>query len=307
MATVAVTRRLPMPAIDRLQLDHSVRLHEGDLPPTRSELFDMLVGADAVISLLTDRIDDEAMAAATRLRVVANYAVGYDNIDLTAARARGIAVGNTPDVLTAATADMAMALMLATSRRLPEAQRYVIDGMWRTWEPLGHLGLELDGAHLVIVGAGRIGRAVARRAKGFGIRVEGIDRAPRSDLLRTLANADIVSLHCPLTDETLHVIDAEALACMKPTSILINTARGPLVDHIALAMALDEGELAAAGLDVTDPEPLEPQHPLLRHPGVIITPHIASATQITRLKMANMAVDNVLAGLHGQPLPYGVV
>jgi glyoxylate reductase len=208
----------------------------------------------------------------------------------------------TPDVLTEATADLAFALILAAARRLPEAERAVRDGAWRTWEPAGWLGLELHGATLAVIGAGRIGRAVARRAEGFGMRVIAVRSG--DPLAPALQQADVISLHTPLTPATHRLIDAGALARMKPGAILVNTARGGIVDQDALLAALRDGRIGAAALDVTDPEPLPPDHPLLAAPNVLVVPHIGSATHATRERMAAMAVENIEAGLEGRPLPH---
>jgi lactate dehydrogenase-like 2-hydroxyacid dehydrogenase len=254
------------------------------------------------------------------LRAISNYAVGYDNIDVDAAAARGIAVGNTPDVLTEATADLTFALLLAAARKLPEAMSAVAQGDWVTWEPGRYLGAAVQGSVLGIVGMGRIGRAVARRALGFdmtvlyaGGRLDPAD-APASasasasavPLDELLAESDFVSLHCPLTPATYHLIDADALAQMRPTAILINTARGPIVDQTALTQALLSGQIAGAALDVTDPEPPVPQDPLLSAPNLLVVPHIGSATRPARERMAELAVENLLAGLDGRPMPHQV-
>ena len=303
MARVFVTRALPGDALERLAAaGHEVRVHPGDLPPTRDELLAGLADADGLLSLLTDRIDAAALGAAPALRAIANYAVGCDNIDLAAADARGIPVGATPGVLTDATADLTLALILAAARRLPEAQAAVLGGDWRTWEPRGWLGLELRGARLAVVGFGRIGRAVAERAEAFGMVVEPVGRA--DDLHAALGRADVVSVHTPLTPATRHLIDARALAAMRPTAILVNTARGAIVDQVALAAALRAGALGAAALDVTDPEPLPAGDPLLQAPNLIVLPHVGSATVATRERMTAMAVDNLLAALAGEQMPH---
>jgi len=302
MARCFVTRTLPFPALDRLRSEHEVTVFPGPLPPTPDELRDNLENAEGLLCLLTDRIDEPTLNAAPRLRVISNYAVGADNIDLQAAAARGIPVGVTPDVLTDATADLTLALILAAARNLTEAARAVRDGGWRTWEPAGWLGLELRGARLTIIGPGRIGLAVGARARAFGMDVDLVGR--RDDVLTKLAGADVVSLHAPLTPQTRHLIDAQALEAMKPTAILVNTARGALVDTDALAQALHTHTIAAAALDVTDPEPLPPDHPLLQAPNLLVVPHIGSATHAARERMADLAVDNLLAGLAGEPLPH---
>jgi len=302
MARVFVTRQLPGTALERLAAEHEVEVWPGDMPPPPQELRARVAGADGLLSLLTDHIDAELLAAAPKLRAIANYAIGFDNVDVEAVRARGIPVGVTPDVLTDATADLAWALLLAAARRLVEARQDVLDGKWRTWEPQGWLGADVHGATLAVIGAGRIGRAVAQRATGFEMEVVMVDLG--DDLHAALRRPDFVSLHAPLTPETRHLIDAAALAVMKPTAILVNTARGPIVDQVALAAALREGRLAAAALDVTDPEPLPPDDPLLEAPNLIVVPHIASATRTARAAMADRAVDNLRAALAGEPMPY---
>jgi glyoxylate reductase len=236
------------------------------------------------------------------LRAIANYAVGSDNIDLAAAAARGIPVGVTPDVLTDATADLAFALLLAVARRLPEAAAAVRAGGWRVWGPDSWLGLELAGATLLVVGAGRIGQAVGHRAEAFGMDV--VYARHGDDVHALLHSADAVSLHVPLTTETRHLIDERALRAMRPHAVLVNTARGAVVDQAALRRALHEGWIAGAGLDVTDPEPLPPDDPLLGAPNLLVLPHIGSATTVARERMADRAVENLLAALDGQPMPY---
>jgi glyoxylate reductase len=302
MARCVVTRRLPGTALDRLAEDHEVEVWPGDMPPRRRELEGLVRDAEGLLCMLTDRIDAGLVDAAPRLRAIANYAVGSDNIDLSAATARGIQVGVTPDVLTDATADLAFALILAAARRLVDGHEDVRAGRWRTWDPRGWLGRDVHGATLAVVGPGRIGRAVARRAEGFDMRVLSAGRD--DDLHAVLAQADVVSLHAPLTEQTRHLIDAAALAAMKPTAILVNTARGGLVDQRALKAALDAGALGAAALDVTDPEPLPPDDPLLAAPRLIVVPHIGSATHRTRERMADLAVDNLLAALGGRRMPH---
>jgi glyoxylate reductase len=305
MARVFVTRALPGPGLDRLRAaGHEVDVWPEPLPPSPAELAQHTAGVQGLLCLLVDRIDEAFLTApaAAELKVIANYAVGSDNVDLTAAARRGIQVGTTPDVLTDATADLAFALLLAAARNLPTARRAVLDGDWHTWEPQGWLGRDVHGATLLIFGPGRIGQAVARRARGFDMRVLMIGR--HDDQHQALAQADFVSLHAPLTAATRHVIDAAALAAMRPTAILVNTARGGLVDQQALAQALQTKRLAAAALDVTDPEPLPPDHPLLNAPNLLALPHIGSATHATRARMTDMAVDNLLAGLDDRPLPH---
>ncbi len=306
MARCFVTRQLPGPALGRLAEVHEVDVWPGRLPPPPDELRRHVADAEGLLSMLTDRVDAALIDAAPRLRAIANYAVGYDNIDVEAAAARGIAVGNTPDVLTDATADLAFALLLAAARRLPAAAASIPAGEWVTWEPAAFLGFDVHGATLGIVGRGRIGDAVARRAAGFDMEVLVHSRSSGLALEELLERSDFVSLHCPLTPETRHLIDAAALARMKPTAILINTARGPIVDAAALTAALHAGTIAGAGLDVTDPEPLPADDPLLGAPNVIVVPHIGSATHTARERMAEMAVDNLLAALDGRPMPHAV-
>jgi len=305
VARCLVTRALPGPALERLRADHEVSVWPGARPPTPVELAAEAAGAHGLLTMLTDRVDTALLDACPHLRAVANYAVGYDNIDLEATRARGIAVGNTPDVLTEATADLAFALLLAAARGLPAAQASVLAGQWQTWEPAAYLGRDVHGATLGIVGMGRIGRAVAARAAGFDMEVIHTGRGGVT-FLALLARSDFISLHCPLTPETHHLIDEAALIEMKPTAILVNTARGPIVDPVALREALRAGEIAGAALDVTDPEPLGADDPLLTAPNLIVVPHIGSATVATRQTMAELAVDNLLAALAGDPMPHGV-
>ncbi|HEX3833431.1 MAG TPA: D-glycerate dehydrogenase, partial [Solirubrobacteraceae bacterium] len=262
--------------------------------------------ADGLLSMLTDRVDAELIEGSPRLRAIANYAVGYDNVDVAAAASRGIPVGNTPDVLTDATADLAFALLLSAARNLPQAAASIPAGEWVTWEPGSHLGYDVHGATLGIVGGGRIGEAVARRAAGFDMEVLVHSRRSGVSLDELLRRSDFVSLHCPLTPATRHLINAATLAKMKPTAILVNTARGPIVDQAALATALHEGTIAGAALDVTDPEPLPADDMLLAAPNLTVVPHIGSATHSAREKMADLAVDNLLAALDGRPMPHAV-
>ena len=320
MARCFVTRVLPGPALDRLRFRHEVEVWPERLPPPYEELAARAADADGLLTLLTDRVDAALIEHCRVLRAISNYAVGYDNIDVDAAAARGIAVGNTPDVLTEATADLTFALLLAAARKLPEAIAAVAKGDWVTWEPGRYLGAAVQGSVLGIVGMGRIGRAVARRALGFDMTVlyagGSLDAAdaPASasasasavPLDALLAESDFVSLHCPLTPSTHHLIDADALARMRPTAILINTARGPIVDQMALTQALLSGQIAGAALDVTDPEPPAPHDPLLSAPNLLVVPHIGSATRAARERMAELAVENLLAGLDGRPMPHQV-
>ena len=304
MARVFVTRALPGAGLDPLRAEHEVDVWEGAEPLSPEELRARAARAEGLLTMLTDRVDGALLEAASGLRVVANYAVGSDNIDLEAAREGGVAVGVTPDVLTDATADLAWALLLAAARRLPEGIDAVRAGRWTTWEPQGWLGQSVAGATLGLVGYGRIGRAVARRSAGFGMRVLVAGRGDDAALDRVLREADFVSLHCPLTPATRHLIDAEALGRMKPTAILVNTARGPVVDTEALTAALHDGTIGGAALDVTDPEPLPADHPLLGAPNLLVLPHVGSATHAARERMVAMAADNLSAGLAGRPLPH---
>jgi lactate dehydrogenase-like 2-hydroxyacid dehydrogenase len=301
MARCFVTRRIPGPALDRLIEAHDVHVWPHRLPPTPDELRENVAEVEGLLSLLTDTVDERLLDAAPQLRAISNYAVGTDNVDLDAATRRGIPVGNTPDVLTDATADLAFALLLALARRLPEGERDVREGQWVTFEPDRNLGAEVSGATLGIVGFGRIGRAVARRAEGFGMDILHTGETPLEELLE---RSDFVTLHCPLTPETRHLIDRDALERMKPTALLVNTARGPIVDPAALERALHERAIAGAALDVTDPEPLPPDHPLLEAPNLLVVPHVGSATVRTRHKMTELAVDNLLAALAGEPMPH---
>jgi glyoxylate reductase len=306
MARVFVTRELPGPALERLRAAHEVEVWPERLPPTPQQLRAHAADADALLTLLTDRIDAELIEAAPRLQAVANYAVGYDNIDLAAAGARGIRVGNTPDVLTDATADLTFALLLAAARKLPQAADAVRGGDWLTWEPGRYLGADVHGATLGIIGMGRIGSAVARRAEGFDMTVIHNGRVGGLPLAELLEQADFVSLHCPLTPQTHHLIDAAALTRMRSSAILINTSRGPVVDQTALRQVLIDGTIAGAALDVTDPEPLPNDDPLFDAPNLIVVPHIGSDTGTARERMAEIAVENLLAALAGQPMPHPV-
>ena len=305
MARCFVTRSLPGTAVDRLAATHDVEVWPDRLPPSPDVLRDRLAaGVEGLLCMLTDPIDRETIAAAPTLRAISTYAVGTDNIDLAAATERGIPVGHTPDVLTDTSADLALALMLAVMRRIPAADAEVRAGEWLTWEPARLLGHDLHRATVGIVGLGRIGRAVKRRAEGFGARVVHSGRADGMAVDELLEAADVVTLHCPLTDQTRGLIDAAALRRMGPTSYLVNTARGPVVDTDALGRALHEGWIAGAALDVTDPEPLPPDHPLLSAPNLVVAPHLGSASHETRAEMSEVAVDNLLAGLAGEPLPH---
>ena len=304
MARIFVTRSLPGRALERLADAHETDVWPDRLPPPRPALEERALSAEGLLSLLTDPIDAELVAACRELRAISNYAVGVDNVDLAAATARGIPVGNTPGVLTDSTADLALALMLGIARRLVEGDEFVQAGEWVTWEPGLLLGHDLHGATVGIIGFGRIGQAVARRLDGFGCEILHTSRSGGVELGELLARSDFVTLHCPLTAETRGLIGAEALRRMKPSAYLVNTARGPIVDSEALRGALEQGEIAGAALDVTEPEPLPADHPLLGAPNLVVIPHLGSATHATRERMADMAVDNLLAGLAGERMPY---
>jgi lactate dehydrogenase-like 2-hydroxyacid dehydrogenase len=313
---VFVARVIPEEGLDAVRAACEVDLWEDELPPPRDELLRRVAGCDGVLTLLTDRVDDAFLdAAGPGLKVVSNYAVGYDNVDVAACVRRGIAVGNTPGVLTETTADLAWALLMAAARRLPEGDRYVRGGHWRTWGPMLLLGPDVHGATIGIVGFGRIGQAVARRAQGFGMEVLyhdvtelpddvtgplGATWVPMDELL---ARSDFVTLHVNLTPATRHLINPATLALMKSTAVLVNTSRGPVVDQAALADALERRVIWAAALDVTDPEPIPMDSPLVGRDDCLIVPHIASATRATRGKMAAMAAANLVAGVRGEPLP----
>jgi glyoxylate reductase len=311
---IFVSRAIPEKGFEIIRDFCDVDLWPNELPPARDELLQHVRGVDGLLSLLTDKIDGEVMdEAGPQLKVISNLAVGFDNIDVNAATARKIAVGNTPDVLTDATADFAFALMMAVARRIPEAERYVHEGKWKTWGPMTLLGVDLKGATLGLIGFGRIGQAMARRATGFDLRVIYYDpsetkseadvKARRVDFETLLKESDFISLHTPLTPDTHHLIDSETLSKMKPNAILVNTSRGPVVDMEALYEALKEKHIFGAGLDVTEPEPLPLGSPLLTLDNIVIVPHIASASKATRDKMSLMAAQNLIAGLKGEWLP----
>lgn len=314
---VFVTRRLPESGLQRLRQTTDCVIWPDSLPPSRDQLLQGVRGCQGIVSLLSDNIDAAVFdAAGPSLKVVSNYAVGVNNIDLAEAARRSIAVGNTPDVLTDATADIAVALLLAAARHLQPAADSVRQGHWETWEPTGWLGADLAGKTLGIVGMGRIGIAVAQRlAGGWGMNVIYCSRSDKSfpptsvlhnarrvELEELFRDSDFISLHTDLSEQTRGLVNRQRLSLVKPTAVLVNTARGGVIDQDALADALQSGQLLAAGLDVTDPEPLPPEHPLANLPNCIVLPHIGSATVDTRDQMATICVDNLLAGLAGQPL-----
>jgi len=318
MGRVFVTRLVPGRALDLLRAaGHEVDLWSGELPPPPAVLRERVEAADAVLALLTDRIDGDFLAGCSRLRVVANMAVGYDNIDPAVAAEAGVWVTNTPGVLAETTADFAFALLLDVARHVTAAARAAREGRWKTWSPTGFLGPDVHGATLGIVGLGEIGRAMARRAQGFSMRVlyagrpgrVAEDEPPgvfRVELDQLLGASDFVSLHVPLTGETRHLVGARELALMRQAGILVNTSRGGVVDQAALVDALAAGRVGGAGLDVADPEPLPPDHPLYGFDNVVITPHIASASVVTRSRMAEMAAANIIAALAGEAPPNAV-
>lgn len=317
---VFVTRELPGSGFAELRNDPAFDLDVWpiDFPPSREDLLKHVKGVDGLVCLITDTIDNTVLdAAGDQLRVVSQMAVGVDNVDVAACAARGIPVGNTPGVLTDTTADMAWALILTSARRVVEAAEYVKHGEWKTWTPTQMAGVDVYGSTLGVIGFGAIGQAIARRAQGFGMRVLCWNRSPRPEEAaavgaeqcefdEVLRQSDFVCVSIALTDDTRDLIDSRAFELMKPGAILVNTARGPIVDEAALANALQAGEIAGAGLDVTAVEPLSMDSPLLTMDNVVVLPHIGSASMATRGKMADMAVANLRAGLAGEPLPNSV-
>jgi glyoxylate reductase len=308
LPSVLLTRRVPSSVLSRLEAECQLDLYAGRTAISREELLARVEGKQALICLLTDRIDAEVLDAGRDLRIVANIAVGYNNIDVDMCRTRGIVVTNTPDVLTNACADFTWALILGITRRLGEAERQLRRGEWTGWALDHMLGTELRGKRLGLIGVGRIGRAVADKASAFGMHVAYSSRRPVADIAadaaylpldQLLATSDVISLHCPLTPETRHLIDQKAFVKMKRTAYLINTSRGPVIDEAALAWALKQRLIAGAALDVYEKEP-EVHPDLLALENVMLIPHIASATTETRTAMANLAVSNVLNVLGGQ-------
>jgi len=306
-----VTRELPGDPTPRLRDVADVDVWPHAEPPAHDELVQRVAGADALLTMLTDPIDADVLDAGKRLRIVAQMAVGYDNVDVAAATERGILVTNTPGVLTETTADLAFALLLAAARRVVEGDRLTRTGGWKSWHPSFLLGQDVHGATLGIVGLGQIGLAVARRARGFDMRILYHDRTRHSqaeadlgleyaELDRLLCESDFVSLHVPLSPETRHLIGGRELSLMKPTAVLVNAARGAVVDQRALYAALKERRIAAAGLDVAEVEPVPGDDPLLTLDNVVITPHVGSASVATRAKMAEMAVESIHQALRGE-------
>lgn len=315
---VYVTRRIPKIGIDVLNEVADVEIWPNPLPPPRDVLEAKVAENDGLLALLTDKIDDSLLEKGKRLRVISNMAVGYNNIDVPAATRRGIPIGNTPGVLTEATADLTVALILAAARRVVEGHLFAVSGAWKTWDPLGHLGQDLAGRTLGVVGLGKIGAAVARRLHfGWGMKILYTARSRKEDAEKELdarqvsfdellGESDVVVVQTDLNPSTTHLFNKSAFKKMKPTAIFINTARGPVHQQADLIDALKSGEIFAAGLDVTDPEPPAPDDPLLAVPNLVLTPHIASATIETRDRMAEIAARNIVAGLSGKPLPHCV-
>jgi glyoxylate reductase len=312
---VFASRRIPDEGLNAIQAVCDVDLWPNQLPPPYDVLCDRVKNCDGLVSLLTDRIDSSLLDAAPRLKVVSNFAVGFNNVDVPACTARGVCVGNTPGVLTDATADTAVTLMLAAARRVGESAADAKAGRWLTWEPLGWLGQDLAGRTLGIVGMGRIGFAAAKRLhNGWGMKVLYTEQVPRPEadkelgakrveLDELLRESDFISVHVDLNPSTKGMFGAAQFKKMKRTAVFVNTARGPLVDQVALAEALRSGTIFAAGLDVTEPEPLPSDHELFKLPNCVIVPHIASATVATRNAMARLCANNLLAGVKGEALP----
>jgi glyoxylate reductase len=316
MSTVFVTHRLPGQRFQALAAESDVTVWMGPGLLSREALLDEMAEAEGLLCLLTDRVDAAVLDAAPMLRFIASMSVGVDHIDVTAATARGIPVGHTPGVLAETTADACFALLLAAARRVAEGDRFIRAGHWRSenpWSPDFFVGKDVAGATLGIIGLGEIGQAVARRAAGFGMRILGWNRSERDipgieqiDLETLLRESDFVSINVALAEETRHLLDRDRLALMKHDAVLVNTARGGIVDEDALFEALAQGRLAAAGLDVFEREPVAGAHPLLSLANVVATPHIGSATLSTRARMADMAVENLLAAFSGRRMPHCV-
>ena len=312
---VWITRQIHPAAVDQLKQVADVEIWPEEFPPAKNVLIEKIGAFDGMISMLNDPLDAEVLEAASRLKVISQMAVGFDNIDVKAATRLGIAVGHTPGVLTETSADFAWALLMDAARRVSEADRQVHDGIWKPWGPDVLTGVDVYGATLGLIGMGRIGKAVAKRAKGFNMRVLYHNRSRDNDaenelgveyvsLETLLQTSDFVSLHLNYSPEAYHLINESKLALMKPDAILINTARGAVIDADALYNALINKQIAGAALDVFNPEPIPTDHPLLTLPNVVITPHIASASKKTRIEMAYISVENATLGLQGKPLKY---
>ena len=310
---VFVSRNIPVKGLNLVRDFCDADVWQDELPPSPEVVLEKVRGVDGLLSSLTERVDEAVMEAAPKLKVISNFAVGVDNIDVTGATRRKIPVGNTPEVLTDATADMAFALLLSAARRIVEAEYFVKAGKWKTWGTPSLLGMDLAGATLGIIGFGRIGQAVAKRAAGFDLRIIYHDPAGKPafgalsvDLDTLFHESDFISMHVPLTPETRHMINAETLRKMKSNTILVNTSRGPVVDHQALYEALKANQIFAAALDVTEPEPLPKDDPLLGLSNCIVVPHLGSSSKQTRDQMAVLAAENLIAGLKGGRLPHCV-
>lgn len=311
---VFVSRIIPDEGLNLVLQACDAEVWQHELPPPREILLERIQDKVGLLSLLTDKVDAELMDLNPQLRVVSNYAVGFDNIDIPAATRRGLPVGNTPGVLTDTTADFAFTLMMSAARRVVEGSEYVQSGKWKTWGPKLLTGVDIHGATLGLIGFGRIGAAMAKRASGFDMRVLYYDQYRREDLEKSmgviyadmdtlLRESDFVSIHTDLNATTRHMFNPDAFSKMKSSAILINSARGPIIDHAALYDALSSGKIRAAAVDVTEPEPINPDSPLLTLPNYLVVPHIASATIATRGKMAEMAANNLIAGVNGERLP----
>lgn len=308
---VFVARLIPEKALQIIHDNCDAEVWDGELPPPYEVIRERAAQADGLLTLFTDQVDDELLSHALRLQVVSNMAVGYDNVDVEAATRHGVLVTNTPGVLTETTADLAFALLMATARRVVEGDRHTRHGKWKTWGPMILLGQDVHGATLGLIGLGRIGWEMAKRARGFSMRVLYYDVHRRPELERegelefaefdtVLQEADFVSIHTPLNEETYHLVGAREFGLMKPTAVFVNSSRGPLVDQAALYDALSTGKIFAAGIDVTDPEPVAGDDPLLQLDNLVITPHIASASVATRTRMAVLAAENLVAALYGE-------
>jgi glyoxylate reductase len=313
---VFVSRIIAEKALEKLSSEADIEVWQDELPPPYEVLTEKVRDAEGLLSLLTDKVDATLMDAAPKLKVVSNLAVGYDNIDVLEATRRGIPVSNTPEVLTNTTADLAFTLLVSAARRVVEADKFTRAGKWKTWGPALMLGQDIHHATLGIIGLGRIGKEIAKRGRGFDMTVIYYDEYPApaeiekelglrrvSTLDELLTEADFVTIHVPLTEKTRHLIGEKEFEKMKPTAVLVNSSRGPVVDQKALYNALKSGRIFSAGLDVTEVEPIPSDDPLLTLDNVIILPHIASGSVVTREKMALMAADNIIAGLRGKPLP----
>jgi glyoxylate reductase len=313
---VFITRKIFREALDRISQAAEMEVWPDDLPPPDEVLLQKARDAEGILTMLTDKIDADLMEKSPRLKVISNMAVGHDNIDVAAATRRGIRVGYTPGVLTETTADLIFSLLLTAARRVVEADNYVRDGRWQTWGPMVLLGQDIHHATLGIIGLGRIGTEVARRARGFNMKIlyySRTRRTPREEselgleyvdrMPELLSRSDFISVHVPLTRETHHLIGAAEFAVMKPTAVFINASRGAVTDQRALYEALKSGQIFSAAIDVTETEPIPMDDPLLTLKNIVITPHIGSASVLTRTKMSLMATDNLLAGLRGETLP----